>query len=164
VWQSNGVRSFLLVFVMLAACDLQPAKRDRAAGAVTKSPAPPPVAPSAKVPEPAGSAAPAPAPGSAAPAPAPGSAAPAVGSGSAKPLMVTTEDCTNVAVHIANVVIESIEDPSIKAAQEQDRTRLVRRVAETCTRDKWAKAAQTCFLKGKTAPELEACGRELAAP
>ncbi len=78
--------------------------------------------------------------------------------------MVTTEECTTVAVHIANVVIASIEDESIKAAQEQDRTRLIRRVAETCTRDKWPAAAQQCFLKGKTAPELEACGRELAAP
>ena len=78
--------------------------------------------------------------------------------------METSAECTETAVHIADVVIASLEDPTIKAQQEQDRTRLVRRVAETCTRDKWSAEALKCFRNGKTAPELEVCGRNLAAP
>ncbi len=76
----------------------------------------------------------------------------------------TTEDCTNVAVHITNLVIASIEDSALKAAQEQDRTRMIRRVAETCTKDKWPEAARACFNSGRNAQELETCGRNLAPP
>ena len=78
--------------------------------------------------------------------------------------MITTDACVDVAAHIAEVVIASITDETVKAQQEQDKTRLVRKVAETCTTDKWSDGARKCFLDGKTGPELEKCGRALAAP
>jgi hypothetical protein len=86
------------------------------------------------------------------------------GTGRVRPPMQATEACAAVAVHIANIVIASLEDPSMKAAQEQDRPVLIRRVAETCTKDTWSDAARKCFLDGKTAQELEKCGRDLKAP
>jgi hypothetical protein len=78
--------------------------------------------------------------------------------------MKTTEECTQVGAHVAEIVIASIQDATIRAQQEQDRTRLVRRIAETCTRDHWNAAAQKCFLDGKTPQDLEVCGRALAPP
>jgi hypothetical protein len=78
------------------------------------------------------------------------------------PPVEPTQSCTDVAVHIAEVVIGSIKDPAQKAALEQDRTKLVRRAAETCTVTKWNDAAQKCFLAAKEAPALEECGKQLA--
>ena len=146
--------AFVVCALALIGCDLKPGKpRDHVAGATPKAaePADPgPANPSAPDPEPLRN-------------PLPPNAG-FVDAGVRPPPMETTEQCTNVAVHITNLVIASIEDPSLKAAQEQDRTRMVRRVAETCTRDKWSDAAVKCFFAGKTTQEVESCGRNLAAP
>jgi len=144
----------VLSFVVCFGCDLQPPKHkaaavsDVSAGRAAPTPTPqPPNRPQPNQPPPSR---PQPAAGS-------GSAAPAT-----PPAAKTTEECTKVGAHVAEIVIASIEDPTIRAQQEQDRTRLVRRIAETCTRDQWSPAAQKCFLDGKTAPDLEVCGRALA--
>lgn len=76
--------------------------------------------------------------------------------------LVVTNDCLAVADRIAAIIIEATTDPTQKAAIEQDRAKLVRRSAETCTRAGWPEAARTCFLASKSPQELEACGRELA--
>ena len=93
-----------------------------------------------------------------------GSAAPAPTRPAKPPPMATSAECEKVAIHVTNIVIDAIPDPSLKAAQEQDRTKTVRKVSETCTKDNWNEATRKCFLDGKTAPELEVCGRTLAAP
>lgn len=158
------MRSLVLLvpFVLTTACDLQPPKPQQTANKPAAVPTP------AKITEPAVPAAPVPAN----PTPA-GSAANPAGSGSAagsaapggraaadKP--VSSDACVAVGAHIAEIVIASITDEAVKAQQEQDRTRLVKRVAETCTRDKWPDAAHKCFLASKTPEALEACGRTLA--
>jgi hypothetical protein len=148
--------AFLVLVLPLASCDLQPPKRDapKPVAAPPPAPAPAPTPPPTKIQEPA------------VPAPAgSGSAAAGSAAGSGSAVKAAASDvCVEVGAHIANVVIDSIEDASVKAAQEQDRTRLVRRVAETCTRDNWSETARKCFLAGKTAQALEDCGRTLAAP
>jgi hypothetical protein len=72
--------------------------------------------------------------------------------------------CMEVGVRIADVMISTTTDPSQKAALEQDRAKLVRRTAETCSRDAWSDAARTCFLRATTQEQLQECGRNLRAP
>ncbi len=84
--------------------------------------------------------------------------------GSAKAVMPVTQVCTDVSVHIADIVIASVTEPAQKAALEQDRAKLVRRAAETCTRDKWSDKAIKCFTAATAAPALEQCGKDLAPP
>ena len=139
------MRSLLLLVIAFGACDLQPP--------------PPKKAPAAP---PAGSDAPAP---STTPPPPPpalpdAGAAPAL----APDAMETTAACTEVAARIAGSVIDSAQDPAQKAALTQERDRIVRRVAEACTRDAWSEASRACFLKAKTSDEMQACGKDLAAP
>ncbi|MBA3393225.1 MAG: hypothetical protein H0T89_11295 [Deltaproteobacteria bacterium] len=76
-------------------------------------------------------------------------------------MLVVSEDCLQTAVKIADVIIAATTDETQKAAIEQDRTKLVRRSAETCTRDRWSDSVRGCFLASTTAAQLEACGREL---
>ena len=157
MWHCSAVRRSALLGLLLVTlsvgCDLQPPKHD-----VPTAPgpaAPPGPTPGAVIAD-AGTAPPAPTPG--------GGAAPAGEPAPGKPTVEPTQACTDVGVHIAEVVIGSITDPAQKAALEQDRTKLVRRAAETCTIAKWNAAAQQCFLAAKDAPALETCGKSLAAP
>ena len=153
---------YAVLLLLATACDLQPPKRDVVAGSAMPAGPPPGVAIDALTASP-------PPPLPQPPIPAAeldaGMAA-AVDAGMAAPAdaMEVTAACTDVGVHIAKIVIDSIKDPAQKAALEQDRTKLVRRAAETCTRDAWNEAARGCFLRSKSAPELEACGRDLKAP
>ncbi len=71
--------------------------------------------------------------------------------------MDTSEACTEVGVHVADIKIAAAADPNEKAQLEQDRTRLIRRVAEACTRDHWNDAVRKCFMDGKTDPEIANC-------
>jgi len=79
-------------------------------------------------------------------------------------VLVVSDDCLQVAAKIAQIIIDATSDPTQKAALEQDRTKLVRRSAETCMRSSWPAGARKCFLAASTPQQLEACGRELAAP
>ena len=138
------------MFLLATACDLQPPKREVAGSATPPGP-PPGVAVDAV----------------AAPPPPVASDVAVTDAGAARitpDAMDVTAACTDVGVHIAKIVIDSIKDPAQRAALEQDRTKLVRRAAETCTKDAWSEAARGCFLRSNTAPELEACGKDLKAP
>jgi hypothetical protein len=149
---------FALVLFLVAACDLQPPKRE-APKATEPAPAPA-AAPTAQLPvqpPPVAVAIDAGAP-VAVVADAAAAAPPPV-----EPIGLSKE-CTDVAVHIAEQVIKSVTDPAQKAALEQDRTKLVRRAGETCTRDKWSEAARKCFLAANSKDSLEACGKQLAPP
>lgn len=151
---------FAVLLLLATACDLQPPKRDVAGSAMPPG-SPPGVAIDALTASP-------PPPLPQPPIPATeldaGMAAAADAAKAPSDAMDVTAACTDVGVHIAKIVIDSIKDPAQKAALEQDRTKLVRRAAETCTRDVWNEAARGCFLRSKSAPELEACGRDLKAP
>ena len=75
-----------------------------------------------------------------------------------------TQKCVDVSAHIADVMIKEAKDPGAKAALEQDKTRIIRRAAEGCTRDQWPETAHTCFLKAETLAAMEICGKDLKAP
>ena len=150
------MRSLLLLVIALGACDLQPPPPKKAApptpAATPTDPPPPPPqpdVPSPPSPQPAGS----------------GSAVVDAGAPAAPPdALETSAACNDVGVKVATSIIDSAEDPAQKSALTQERDRIVRRVAEACTRDNWSAPQRECFLKAKTAAEMQVCGRELAAP
>ncbi len=138
-----------LVVLLLAACELQP-----------PPPAPPPSPtsqpgqpPSVAVADagPAATGAPLPA------LPAP----PALDAGAAPhDAMQVTEACVLTGAHIAEVLITSTTDPSLKANYEQARDRIVRTTAEACTSQTWTAEAQRCFGLSKQKADLEACEKK----
>ncbi len=142
--RSSSVLSVLLAGLTLsvAACELQPAPKTQ-----------PPVVTAGSADAPAAAAA------AAAPAP-PVPPAPSVDAGVAGP----TDECLQISDHIAEVLIREATDPAQKAGLVQDRTKIVRRSAEGCTRDAWPAAAKTCFLTANTVAALQECGKDLKAP
>lgn len=136
------MRSCLTLLLVLGACDLKPPPKQPPATADAIEDAG--AGAMATPPEPAGDAG-----GPRAPADA---------------MIEVTQPCLAVAVKIADVLIASMTDPAQKAALEQDRTKLVRRTAEGCTRDAWSEPARACFLKATTREQLQLCGRNLQAP
>jgi len=79
--------------------------------------------------------------------------------------MVVSDRCVELGSHVAQVLIEEASDPSKKAAYTQDRTRIVRRTAEGCTRDAWTAEMIACFMRGKTSAAMQACRKpEPVAP
>lgn len=133
----------LSLLLLLTACDLQPGK--------------PKPAPS----EPAAAATPADAGTEPVPSPFPNDTVDA-GIKAAPPK--ASEECVTVGAHITKTLIASMTDPTQKAAQEADQANMIKRIAETCTKDKWSEKSRTCFLNAKSASELEPCGSDLAAP
>ncbi len=149
------MRTLLLLVVAVAACDLQPPPPKKSAPPTTATPTdlpPPPVRPDIPPPPIAADA---------------GVAAVVVDAAVAPPpidAMETSAPCNDVGVKIATSIIDNAQDPAQKATLTQERDRIVRRVAEACTRDNWSAAARQCFLKAKTAEEMQICGKDLAAP
>jgi hypothetical protein len=74
------------------------------------------------------------------------------------------DPCLQVGVKIAELIIAATEDPTQKAAYEQDRTKLVKRFSDNCKRDNWPDVARTCFLGAKSTADIEACSRALPRP
>ena len=155
------MRSLVCVLITLcvSSCELKPGPKQKA----------PPPAPAAAPTE--GSAAtPPPAPPAGEPAPAATVDAgvapppPAVdgGAAAAAPSEPTSE-CLQLGAHIAATLIDSAE-PAQKAALEQERTKIVRRSAEACTRDGWSAESKACFLAATSAPAMQECGKKLRAP
>jgi hypothetical protein len=125
------VKALSLVVCWLAACDFQPAP-----------PAPPPVvekpidAAVATVVDDAGT-------------PRPDATAIAV-----------TDACLETATHIADVLIASQTDESLKSSYETARDRIVRATAEACTTQNWTPDAQQCFAQTKREADLHACEKK----
>jgi hypothetical protein len=69
-----------------------------------------------------------------------------------------------MATHLADVMLSEAKDPAQKAALEQDKTKIVRRAAEACTRDAWKPSVLECFAKATTTEAMQICARDLAAP
>ena len=79
--------------------------------------------------------------------------------------MDVTDRCVELGSHVAAVLIEESTDPSKKAAYTQDRSRIVRRTAEGCTRDAWTEEMIACFMRGKTSAAMQGCRKpEPVAP
>jgi hypothetical protein len=126
----------ILGSLLIAACELQPAPRQ----------APAPTAPVTDN-------APKPAPGDAGPTPhVPADAAP------------VSNDCENIGVHVAQVLIDSAKDASLKANYEQARTKVVLATAEACTSQKWSDEARGCYLDAKVEADVRACEKKFPAP
>lgn len=125
----------------LGACDLQPPPKQKPAPATATDEAPPSTPPPAQPALPAPDAAP----------PAPDA-------------FDVTQQCLEVSAHIADILIKEQQDPAARAAIEQDKTKIIRRAAEGCTRDQWPAASLACFMKAATFAEMEICGKDLKAP
>ncbi len=88
---------------------------------------------------------------------------PAVDAG-APALPPVSQDCLDVAGHIAEVLISEAKDDQQKAQLEQEKTKIIRRSAEACTRDGWKPEVRTCFLKAAKTEQMQICAKDLAAP
>ncbi len=127
-------RLSVVMFALLAACELQPAPRQQAA---PPAPQPPQVV---EAPADAG----------------------VVADAVAAP--VFTDQCREVGVHIADVIINSATDPGAKSIYEQDRAKIVRSTAEACMSQGWSDVAAKCYLKAGTTAELKACETKYTPP
>lgn len=75
-------------------------------------------------------------------------------------LIVVTDACLQAATHIADVLITSQKDDSLKASYETARDRIVRATAEACTTQNWTTDAQKCFAQAKLEADLHACEKK----
>lgn len=132
------MRSLLLLVIALGACDLQPPPKGKpkptANSGSNETPPPPPDVPA-------------------------DAAVP-----STPDAMETSAACNDIGVKIATQMLTEATDPAQKSMLTQERDRIVRRVAEACTRDNWPPAARDCFLKATTSQQMQECGKDLAAP
>jgi hypothetical protein len=100
-----------------------------------------------------------PAPKQSPPPPKPPAAVPVVfdaGAG-ADALMEVTQPCVDVGVKVATIWIETSTSPTEKAQLEQERTKMVRRMAENCTKGSWDDAIRGCMLAATTRAALQQC-------
>ena len=119
-------------------------------------------APTQAPPPPAGSAA-TPPPNTPPPPPAAvdaGVAAPTAADEAPEP----SQPCLDMGTHLAEVMLSEAKDPAQKAALEQDKTKIVRRAAEACTRDAWKPSVLECFAKATSTEQMQICARDLAGP
>ncbi|HEY4181627.1 MAG TPA: hypothetical protein VGM90_32510 [Kofleriaceae bacterium] len=147
------MRSFVLIAVALSSgltgCELQPApQKQPEAQRVAPAPAPVPDAGSVPV----------------ALAPANPLIPPDVVPVDAPTKPDVSADCNNVGIHVAQMVIDNAPDPAQKAQMEGERERIIRKTSEACTQDRWPKVSIECFIAAKSMPELQECGKNLAAP
>lgn len=145
------MRALVVLIAIAGACDLQPAPK-KAPPSATPAVTPPAATPNM-------------------PAAVPGDAgvALAVGDAPAAPkapadAMDVTDRCLTLGAHVADVLLNEASDPSKKAALIQDRAKIVRRTAESCTRDAWNEPLISCYLAAKTQVTLQACRKPEPAP
>ncbi len=93
-----------------------------------------------------------------------GAVAPPVDAAALPDAMTVTAECVVTGAHIAEVLIGSASDPSLKASYEQARDRIVRTTAEACTSQLWTADAQHCYGLCKLKADLEACEKKFPRP
>ena len=146
--------SLLFLAVALVACELEPApkKAPPAQGAAAGSGAPA-----------AGSAAPTPPPQPTQPTQPmqPSTPPPAAVDAGVDAPMEVKQACVDTGAHLAQVLIDEAKDATQKAAIEQDKARMIRRVAEVCTRDNWKPEALACFMKATSSEQMDVCAKDL---
>jgi len=69
-----------------------------------------------------------------------------------------------MAAHLATVLIDEATDPTQRATLEQEKTKIIRRTAEVCTRDGWKPEVLACFSKATTSTEMEVCAKAISLP
>lgn len=146
------MRLLVVLIAIAGACDLQPPPK--------KAPpaASPPTSPTAATPNP-----PSLPPSDAGVAVAIGDAA--AGARPPADAMEVTDRCVQLGSHVAEVLIAEAEDPSKKSVLVQDRAKIVRRTAESCTRDAWSAELIGCYMAAKTQAKLTACRKpDVPAP
>ncbi len=72
--------------------------------------------------------------------------------------------CTDVGVKIAQILIDDKTDLSQKAALEQERTNIVKKIADTCTRDSWSPQVLACLNVARTQVDTRECTKDLKSP
>jgi len=75
-------------------------------------------------------------------------------------VIAVTDACLQTATHIADVLITSQTDESLKSSYETARDRIVRATAEACTTQNWTPDAQKCFAQAKLEADLHACEKK----
>lgn len=75
-------------------------------------------------------------------------------------VVAVTDGCLQTATHIADVLITSQADASLKSSYETARDRIVRATAEACTTQNWTSDAQRCFALAKLETDLHACEKK----
>lgn len=75
-------------------------------------------------------------------------------------VIAVTDACLQTATHIADVLIKSQTDESLKSSYETARDRIVRATAEACTTQNWTPDAQKCFAQAKLEADLHACEKK----
>jgi hypothetical protein len=149
-----------LVLALGAGCDLKPAPAGSGVAKTEPAATPPtPAAPTGDTPPPPPQGAPQPTPPM--PVDAGVAAVPPDAVPAPPPDIAVTDECVSIGDKIAGIIIESTQDPTTKAAIEQDRTKFVRRMAEACTTSPWPAEAKACFVAAKTADEVQVCGAKL---
>lgn len=74
---------------------------------------------------------------------------------------VGDDACLGIGVKIAEIIISATTDAMQKAQYEQERTKLVKRFSDNCTKESWPDATRRCFMAAKTPADIEACSRDL---
>lgn len=120
------------VALLLAACELQPAPKNKPP-VIEAQPAPPP------------------------PAPADAAQADAVVADAGPAPIDASQECLTVAAHLVDVVVATTTDPGQKSVLEGERMQMTRGMAEACTKTPWLPAAIKCYGATKTTAHIEAC-------
>jgi hypothetical protein len=152
----RAVRALAVVFVLLAGCDLQPPPKKQAPTAQRPGTVTPPAAgggSAAVKPSPAQPPKPPPTP------PTPGSADAGSSSGSGSAAAESAPSCLEVGTAFAELWVRTSKDPSDKAANELDRTKLVKKITDGCTTAAWSEEVRTCYMKATDRTQADACGK-----
>ncbi|MBX3162248.1 MAG: hypothetical protein KF773_40160 [Deltaproteobacteria bacterium] len=65
--------------------------------------------------------------------------------------------CLDIGSHFANIYERTSEEPTEKASLEQQRTTLVKSLADACTKGNWSDDVRTCIAKATTRAALTQC-------
>ncbi|MFT3699201.1 MAG: hypothetical protein QM831_39000 [Kofleriaceae bacterium] len=78
--------------------------------------------------------------------------------------IAATPECIATATHIADVLIASQTDATLKSSYETARDRLIKATAEVCTSQHWPKDELACFDEAKLEADLHACEKKFPPP
>jgi len=96
---------------------------------------------------------------------APKQAAPAVTADAAAPAPPPGGDsCLDVGAHVGELWVATATDSAQKALYEQERTKTVKKMSDSCTAGAWSDVARSCYLKAQKWLDLEACAALIKAP
>ena len=128
-----------VLFIALAACEIQPAPKKQAVPVEVPAQPAQPVQPTQP------------------PTPPPAPADGGLMDNAAAQVIQASAPCINVAAHVVQVFIETAKDQASAAVYEQERMKMTKATAEACEKQGWSEAAQTCYLAAKSPTAIKAC-------